>query len=97
MVRTSLCLSIAIVAALGMWLLGDLSFLSHYRGVILQRYGNVLATFTVVFTANLFGAILAINRRLFLRDTGRKLAHVEKQLRTGSSISDELTERLAAE
>ena len=44
---------------------------------------------------NLFRAILAINRRLFLRDTGRKLAHVEKQLRTGSSISEELTERLS--
>ena len=95
MVRTSLFLSVAITAALSMWLLGELSFLAHYRGMILQRYGKVLAAFALVFTTNLFGAILAINRRLFLRDTGRKLAHVEKQLRTGSSISDELTERLA--
>jgi len=33
-------------------------------------------------------------RKLLLKDTGRKLAHVEKQLRTGQSISTEMTERL---
>ena len=33
-------------------------------------------------------------RKLLLKETGRKLAHVEKQLRTGQSISQELTERL---
>jgi len=32
--------------------------------------------------------------RKLLKDTGRKLAHVEMQLRTGLSISTELTERL---
>lgn len=95
MVRTSLFLSVVIVAALGVWLLGELAFLAPYRSLIFHRYGVVIAEFTGVFAINLLGGILAINRRLFLRDTGRKLAHVEKQLRTGSSISDELTERLA--
>ena len=33
-------------------------------------------------------------RKLFLKDTGRKLAHVEKQVRSGSSISEELSRRL---
>jgi hypothetical protein len=33
-------------------------------------------------------------RKLLLKETGRKLAHVEKQLRTGQSISEELTDRL---
>ena len=33
-------------------------------------------------------------RKLMLKDKGHKLAHVEKQLRTGHSISTELTERL---
>jgi len=34
------------------------------------------------------------SRKLLLKDTGRKLAHIEKQLRTGHSISTGLTERL---
>ena len=37
---------------------------------------------------------LSLVRKLLLKDTGRKLAHLEKQLRTGHSISTELTERL---
>jgi hypothetical protein len=35
------------------------------------------------------------SRELFLKDTGRKLAHIEKQLRTGPSISEELSCRLS--
>ncbi len=32
--------------------------------------------------------------KLLLKDTGRSLAHMEKQLRTGNSISTELTKCL---
>jgi hypothetical protein len=94
MVQSSAFLSVVVVLALAVWLLGELSFLASYRSLILQRFATEIAVFAGLFTVNLFGAILAVNRRLFLRDTGKKLAHVEKQLRTGSSISDELTERL---
>jgi hypothetical protein len=95
MVRSSAFLSVAIVAACGVCLLGQLSFLAPYRTVILHQYAPWIASFIGLFAINLFGLVLAISRRLFLRDTGRKLAHVEKQLRTGSSISDELTERIS--
>ncbi|HKD06463.1 MAG TPA: hypothetical protein VKB79_11225 [Bryobacteraceae bacterium] len=95
MVRSSLFLAVVIVAAVSFWLLGELSFLARYRAVIWHRHANALMLFAGAFTVNVFGAVLAINRRLFLRDTGKKLAHVEKQLRTGSSISEELTERLS--
>ncbi len=36
-----------------------------------------------------------IVRKLFLKETGRKLAHIEKQIRSGESISEELTRRLS--
>jgi hypothetical protein len=36
-------------------------------------------------------------RRLLLTETGRKLAHVEKQLQAGDTILRDLSERLAAE
>jgi hypothetical protein len=94
MVQSSAFLSLVIVIAIAVWLLGELSFLAPYRSLIVERFATEISVFAGLFAVNLFGAILALNRRLFLRDTGKKLAHVEKQLRTGSSISDELTERL---
>jgi hypothetical protein len=35
-----------------------------------------------------------LNRALFLKDTGRKLSHLEKQVRTRSAIVMELTAQL---
>ncbi len=96
MIRSSAFISLIVVAASGVWLLGELSFLAPWRVLLVHKYAPYIAAFVALITINLFGAILAVNRRLFLRDTGRKLAHVEKQLRTGSTISDELTKRLDA-
>jgi hypothetical protein len=93
-VRSSAFLCTLLMAAIGIWLLGELSFLAPYRNLILATRSQSIIVFICLVAINLFGGILAVNRRLFLRDTGRKLAHVEKQLRTGSSISEELTERL---
>lgn len=95
MIRSSAFMAVVVVAAGIIWLLGELDFLAPHRSQILKNYGYLIGAFLGMFTVNLFGLILTINRRLFLRDTGRKLAHVEKQLRTGSSISEELTQRLS--
>jgi hypothetical protein len=40
----------------------------------------------VVLFLNVFAVLFLCGRRLFLSDTGRKLAHVEKQLRTGDAV-----------
>ena len=42
----------------------------------------------------MFTAAYIASRKLFLSDTGRKLEHLEKQLRTDAGISRELAERL---
>jgi hypothetical protein len=73
----------------------ELTFLARYRDLIFHRYGTQVASFSLLLFLNLFAAIYALNRKLFLKDTGKKLAHLEKQLRTsGSSISEELSEQL---
>ncbi|MEA2674984.1 MAG: hypothetical protein QOI92_2176, partial [Chloroflexota bacterium] len=51
----------------------------------------------VVVFLNLFALFYLIARSLFLKETGRKLAVVEKQLRTGDTIVRDLSERLAGE
>jgi hypothetical protein len=94
-ISNSIFVASIIFLAAGFYLGGELRFLTPYRDFILHRYGIAIAWFAALAFFNLFAAIYALNRQLFLKDTGRKLAHVEKQLRTGSSISEELSERLS--
>ena len=75
----------------------ELSFLAPYKGLIVHQYLSIiLAAFAIVWV-NLFAAFYLAARGLFLKETGRKLAHVEKQLRTGDSIVRDLSERIAEE
>jgi hypothetical protein len=94
-ISNSIFVTSIIFLGIGFYLVGELKFLAPYRVFIFHRYGPVIGWFAAAAFFNLFAAIYALNRKLFLKDTGRKLAHVEKQLRTGSSISEELSERLA--
>jgi hypothetical protein len=80
--------------ALGFFLLGECRFLIPYRQLLLEAYGRPIGLFAAALFINLFAAVYFLCRTLFLADTGRKLAHLEKQLRTGASVSDELSRRL---
>jgi len=84
-----------IFLAMGFYLMQECSFLIPYRTLLYEKYAQPISTFAAVLFLNLFAAIYVVSRKLFLKDTGRKLAHVEKQLRTGQTISDELTSRLS--
>jgi hypothetical protein len=74
-----------------------LAFLRPYAWLIMRHYSWTLAVVTAVLFLNLFALVYLIARRLLLKDTGRKLAHVEKQLRTRDTIVQDLSERLARE
>lgn len=76
-------------------LLQECQFLIPYRRLLFDTYGHVLLAFAAALFANVFAVVYAICRRFFLKDTGRKLAHLEKQLRTGTSLSEELHKRLS--
>ncbi len=95
MIRASLFVTSILCLAIVLYLADQLSFLAPYRPLLIHRYGPVIASFAALFFLNLFAFVALVNRKFFLQDTGRKLAHVEKQLRTGSSISEELSRRLA--
>src|SRR5579859_7558452 len=80
--------------ALGFLLLDQCRFLIPYRSLLIQKYGAHILLFAAVLFINIYAALYFAVRKLLLKETGRKLAHVEKQLRTGQSISEELTEHL---
>ena len=86
-----------IFIAIGFFLLQECSFLIPYRTLLLEKYGRTIATFAGLLFLNLFALMYILVRKIYLKDTGRKLAHIEKQIRSGESISDELSRRLNQE
>jgi hypothetical protein len=94
MLANSLFVTTILFLALLLFLLGECTFLIPYRMLLVNKYGTTILVFLAALFLNVFAAIYLGARKLFLKDTGRKLAHVERQIRTGSSISEELTQRL---
>jgi hypothetical protein len=90
-------LAAMVLLVAGFLLLDQLTFLSRYKRVLLHDYLWVITGFLTVVFVNLVALVYLAGRRLLLKETGRKLAHVEKQLQTPDTIVRDLSERLAAE
>ena len=97
MIANAAFLAAMVLLLLAFAVLGPLAFLAPYKRLIVTQYGWVIVGAFVIAFLNLFALFYLIARGLFLKDTGRKLAHVEKQLRTGDTIVRDLSERLARE
>lgn len=85
MIANALFIAVALLLALGFWLMGELKFFVPYKGILLQEYGYTILIYVVVLSVNLFAATLALIRKFFLKDTGRKLFHLDKQLHLGET------------
>jgi len=93
MFGNTLLLTTVIMLGLAFFLMGECQFLIPYRHLLFAEYGRSIAIFAAALFVNLFAVLYAAGRKLFLKDTGRKLAHLEKELRRGE-ISEELSRRL---
>src|SRR5258708_19077851 len=80
--------------ALAFYLLGQCEFLIPYRRLLIERYGGWILLYASLLFLNVFAGLYVAARKLLLKDTGRKPAHNQKQLRAGASNSGELTSRL---
>ncbi|HEY0758756.1 MAG TPA: hypothetical protein VGD59_05825 [Acidisarcina sp.] len=80
--------------ALGFWLSNELRFLTPWRSLILHSYLDSIAIYCALLFANLLGLTIWIERKFFLRDTGRKLKHLDQEIHSGHS---ELSEEIAAQ
>jgi hypothetical protein len=85
MIANALILTIALLLALAFWLMGRLKFLIPYRHILIHQYGSVILAWVGVLFVNVFAAVYTIQRKFFLKDTGRKLTHVDKQVAVGES------------
>lgn len=80
MIRTSLFISVVALILILFGLMSRLDFLAGSRRLLFVHCGGTIALFFGVLGLNLFAAVLAINRKLLLKDTGRKLSHFDNQL-----------------
>ena len=85
MIANALILTIALLLGYGFWLLDQLKFMAPYNSVLFHEYGSAILVSVAVLFLNVFVAALVLNRRFFLKDTGRKLAHLDKQFNVGQT------------
>ena len=96
MIANALLISIAFLLAYGFWLMDQLKFMAPYRAVLFHEYELVIFLSTAVLFLNLFGAALLFQRKFFLKDTGRKLSHLDQQFHVGQielPMAPEATEK----
>lgn len=94
MIANALLITIAVMLGIGFTLMGELKFFIPFKVVIWKAYSTYILAFVGILFTNIFAAAFALNRKFFLKDTGRKLAHLDKQFSVGHSeapteVSDE--------
>jgi hypothetical protein len=72
------------------WLAGELSFLAPYKAGLFRHYGLRIGLAVLVFFLNSCAAYYSIARLLFLRDAGRKLSHMDRQLGSRDAVLRDL-------
>lgn len=80
MIRNSLFISATALILVTFVLMKRLDFLASSKRLLFLHCGGSIPLFLGVLGLNLFAAALAINRKILLKDTGRKLSHFDNQL-----------------
>ena len=83
MVANALLLALAFLLAIVFYVMDDLKFLVPYRAFLFHEYGYALSGFLGTLFLNFFAAAFVLIRKSFLKDTGRKLSHIDKQFHVG--------------
>jgi len=79
MIANALLATTVVLLAYGFWLMDQLKFMAPYKAALLHEYATPLLISAAVLFFNVFGAVMLIQRKVFLKDTGRKLSHLDRQ------------------
>ena len=77
-------------------LAGELRVLAPHKAALFREHGVFILGAILVLYLNLCAAFYAAGRWFFLRDTGRKLRHLDHQLTTPDAALDELGRDLSS-
>lgn len=84
MVANALLLALTFLVVTVFYLMDNLKFLVPYRAFLFHEYGWALSVFLGTLFLNFFAAAFVLIRKSFLKDTGRKLSHIDKQFHVGN-------------
>ena len=94
MIANAVFVATLMFLALGFGLMSQMHFLVPWRSLVLHAYLQPIATYCALLFANILGLTIWIERKFFLRDTGRKLKHLDQEIHTGQSeLSEEILNR----
>lgn len=95
MIANALFVTTVVFLAAVFYLMGALKYLAPYRPLLWHEYAAAILAYAAVFFLNLFALVYYLNRKFFLKDTGRKLAHLDKEIQQGAhQLSAEMARRL---
>ena len=94
MIANTAFLAVLTVFLLVGWLAGELRFLAPYRTALFDLYGTVIVGAVVLVFVSVSALYYALARWLFLRDMGRKLTHVDRQLIASEGVHEDLPPHL---
>ena len=96
MIANAVFVATLVFLALIFWLSREFVFLTAWRSLILHAYLKTIALYCALLFTNILGLTIWIERKFFLRDTGRKLKHFDQELHTGKSeLSAEILSRFS--
>jgi hypothetical protein len=90
MIANSAFLAALTLFLLVAWLAGELRFLAPYKTILFSRHAPLLGGVALLLFLNLCATYYSVARWLFLRQTGRKLLHLDRQLVTNDAAIEEL-------
>jgi len=76
------------------WFAGELRFLAPYKGLLFGQYWPVIVAAIVLVFLHLCAVYYAVARWLFVRDAGRKLTFMDRQLTSGNAVLADLGDQL---
>lgn len=94
MIANTAFLAVLTLFLLVAWLAGELSFLAPYKVALFRLHGLFLAQVALLVFFNLCAAYYALARWFFLRDTGRKLTHMDRQLIASEGVHEDVPPEL---
>lgn len=94
MITNSAVLAALLLLLAVFWVAGETTFLVPYKRELFRVHGIHIGLFLLVVFVNLFALCYGVARVLFLKDTGHKLHHLDRQLATRDTVLADLTDRL---
>jgi hypothetical protein len=90
MIANTAFLAALTVFLLVAWLAGELRFLAPYKAALFRLHGTFIAEMALIVFLNLCATYYLFARWFFLRETGRKLTHMDRDLITSEGVHEDL-------